>query len=90
MCNCFNDVEDKIKLRLQEQMPEGSKESTNTFDGAGWFNQALNFGSGKVEIMLKYTLVYRARKKNGEMAKNLTRLETNVKMSFCPFCGEKQ
>lgn len=29
-------------------------------------------------------------KKNGEMAKNLNRLETNVKMSFCPFCGESQ
>lgn len=90
MCNCFAEVEDKIKARLKDKMPEGSVESTNTFDGAGWRNQALNFTTGGIEVLLKYALVFRAKKKNGDMAKNLSRLETNIKMSFCPFCGEKK
>ncbi|HCK7147647.1 TPA: hypothetical protein N0X11_005048, partial [Enterobacter roggenkampii] len=56
----------------------------------GWDNQVLSLSEGKLFVMLKYKLAYRAKKKNGEMAKNLNRLETNVKMSFCPFCGESQ
>jgi len=84
------DLEGKLKARLMEKVPEGAEISENIFDGAGWFNQCLNFGNGAVEVMLKYTLVYRARKKNGDMAKNLTRAESNVRMSYCPFCGEKK
>lgn len=90
MCDCFKDIEEKMKARLMEKVPEGSHMVTSSFDGAGWFNQCLNFSSGKVEVMLKYTLVYRAQKKNKELAKNLTRLDSSVRMSYCPFCGEKQ
>lgn len=50
----------------------------------------MSLSSGKIWVMLKYRLAYKAKKKNGELAKNFTRLETNVKMSYCPFCGEKQ
>lgn len=25
-----------------------------------------------------------------KLVTNFTRLETNIKMSYCPFCGEKQ
>ncbi|HIC8353311.1 hypothetical protein [Enterobacter roggenkampii] len=89
MCNCINEVGAQIEARLKEKVPEGAEVSENTFD-TGWDNQVLSLSEGKLFVMLKYKLAYRAKKKNGEMAKNLNRLETNVKMSFCPFCGESQ
>lgn len=89
MCNCINEVGAQIEVRLKEKVPEGAEVSESTFD-AGWDNQVLSLSEGKLFVMLKYKLAYRAKKKNGEMAKNLNRLETNVKMSFCPFCGESQ
>lgn len=69
MCDCFNVLEEKMKARLMEKVPKESEVNTNPFDGAGWQNQVLNFSSGGLEVMLKYTLVFRAKKKNGEMAK---------------------
>lgn len=90
MCDCFKKVEEQVKNRLMEKVPEGSEVSDNVFDKVGWDNQCLSFTSGKLWVMLKYRLAYRLRKKNGDLAKNLTRLETNIKMSYCPFCGEKQ
>lgn len=89
MCNCINEVGAQIEERLKEKVPEGAEVSESTFD-TGWDNQILSLSEGKLFVMLKYKLAYRAKKKNGEMAKNLNRLETNVKMSFCPFCGESQ
>ncbi|ECG1392301.1 TPA_asm: hypothetical protein GNB58_004926 [Salmonella enterica subsp. houtenae serovar 45:g,z51:-] len=89
MCNCINEVGAQIETRLKEKVPEGAEVSESTFD-TGWDNQVLSLSEGKLFVMLKYKLAYRAKKKNGEMAKNLNRLETNVKMSFCPFCGESQ
>ncbi|QNR52474.1 hypothetical protein [Escherichia phage vB_EcoS_swi2] len=90
MCDCMNKMEELLKERLMERVPSGSEVSSNVFDKTGWDNQFISLSSGKVFVMLKYRLAYRARKKNGELAKNLTRLESNVKMSYCPFCGEKQ
>ncbi|MGS4314699.1 hypothetical protein [Serratia marcescens] len=89
MRNCINEVGAQIEARLKEKVPEGTEVSESTFD-TGWDNQVLSLSEGKLFVMLKYKLAYRAKKKNGEMAKNLNRLETNVKMSFCPFCGESQ
>lgn len=89
MCNCINEVGAKIEARLKEKVPEGAEVSESIFD-TGWDNQVISLSDGKMYVMLKYKLACRAKKKNGEMAKNLNRLETNVKMSFCPFCGESQ
>lgn len=89
MCNCINEVGAQIEARLKEKVPEGAEVSESTFD-TGWDNQVLSLSESKLFVMLKYKLAYRAKKKNGEMAKNLNRLEANVKMSFCPFCGESQ
>ncbi|EJA5031887.1 hypothetical protein OFY73_004877 [Salmonella enterica] len=89
MCNCINEVGAQIEAQLKEKVPEGAEVSESTFD-TGWDNQVLSLSEGKLFVVLKYKLAYRAKKKNGEMAKNLNRLETNVKMSFCPFCGESQ
>lgn len=90
MCDCMKKVGDELQKRLMEKVPVGSEVSTNLFDKFGWDNQCFGLTSGKTHVMLKYRLAYRAKKKNGELAKNFTRLETNIKMSYCPFCGEKQ
>ena len=86
----YEKVGDELQKRLMEKVPVGSEVSTNLFDKVGWDNQSFGLTSGKTHVMLKYRLAYRAKKKNGELAKNFTRLETNIKMSYCPFCGEKQ
>ncbi|UJQ43999.1 hypothetical protein vBKpnSCarvaje_0035 [Klebsiella phage vB_KpnS-Carvaje] len=90
MCECMKKLGDELQQRLMEKVPQGAEVSTNIFDKVGWDNQCLGLSSGNIYVMLKYRLAYRAPKKNGELAKNFTRLETNVKMSYCPFCGEKQ
>lgn len=90
MCNCMQTIGDELQKHLMEKVPEGSEVSNNMFDKVGWDNQCFGLSSGKIHIMLKYRLAYRAPKKNGELAKNFTRLETNLKMSYCPICGEKQ
>lgn len=90
MCDCMRKVGDELQKRLMEKVPVGSEVSTNLFDKVGWDNQCFGLTSDKIHVMLKYRLAYRAKKKNGELAKNFTRLETNIKMSYCPFCGEKQ
>lgn len=83
----MNEVESLIKDRMIPKIPEGSELNSSSFEGAGWSNQVLNFGTGQIDVMLKYTLVYRAKKKNGEMASRLSKMETSVRMSHCPFCG---
>lgn len=92
MCECMKKKKmgDQLQKHLMEKVPDGAEVSTNVFDKVGWDNQCYGLSSGKIHIMLKYRLAYRARKKNGELAKNFTRLETNLKMSYCPVCGEKQ
>lgn len=88
MCDCFEVFGEKMKQRLMEKVPEGSEVSKG-FD-TGWDNNCFSFSTGKSMVMMKYRLAYRARKKDGTPAKNLTRLESNFKMNHCPFCGEKQ
>ncbi|MFN1150246.1 hypothetical protein [Serratia liquefaciens] len=89
MCNCISDIGTKIETQLKDKVPEGAEISESLFD-TGWENQILSLSDGKSYVTLKYRLAYRAKKKNGDMAKNMNRIETNVKMSFCPFCGESQ
>ncbi|EKP1959569.1 hypothetical protein OFY84_005017, partial [Salmonella enterica] len=72
MCNCINEVGAQIEAQLKEKVPEGAEVSESTFD-TGWDNQVLSLSEGKLFVMLKYKLAYRAKKKNGEMAKNLNR-----------------
>lgn len=88
MCDCFETVGGRMKQRLMEKVPEGSEVSKG-FD-TEWENKCLSLSTGKAMVMLKYKLAYRAKKKDGSPAKNLTRMEGNVAMNYCPFCGEKQ
>lgn len=83
----MNRVAEELKAKLTLKVTEGRVISDTE---TGWDNQMLDFSAGKSRVMLNYKFAYRAKKKNGEMAKNLTRLDTVVSMSHCPFCGEKQ
>ncbi len=87
MCDCMNRVAKELNSKLELKVTEGGIISDTE---TGWDNKILDFSNGKFHVMLNYKFAYRAKKKNGEMAKNLTRLDTSVKMSHCPFCGEKQ
>lgn len=78
---------EKIKAMLAEKVSEGGEiEEYET----GWENNLFSISDSKFVSVMKYKLAYRAKKKNGEMYKNLNRLEASVRISYCPFCGEKQ
>jgi len=87
MCDCLETVGERMKQRLMEKVPEGA-EVKKGFD-TGWENTCLSLSGGGLIVMLKYKLAYRANKKDGSPAKNLTRMDGNVTMNYCPFCGEK-
>lgn len=86
MCNCMNEMGGKIKKHISQQIPAGGEIIDYETD---WDNKMLSLEDGKYYVMLNYKLAYRAKKKSGEMAKNITRLSNCVKMSYCPFCGVK-
>lgn len=87
MCNCLEEVGNKVNQHLVESAPDGAK-----FQGgldSGWQNEFLSF-SGAIGLYMRYELPYFKRKKDGSFAKNVTHNGVNVTMSYCPFCGEKQ
>lgn len=89
MCECLKIAGEKIEAELLKQIPEGAQVSKDYFD-TGWENRMLNIQKGTSFIALKYRMAYRAKKKNGEMAKNLNRLSVSIDMRYCPLCGEAQ
>lgn len=88
MCDCLKHVENAVKTRLLEKVPEGAE----VFEGfeTGWDNSVFFLSSGRTHVNMRYKMAFRAKKKNGDMAKNLTHLECSVAMAYCPFCGEKE
>jgi len=88
MCNCIETAAEKLKQHLLVKVPDGAEVSESMLD-TGWENTMFSLGDSKLHVMLKYRLAYRAKKKNGEMAKNMNRLEASLQMTFCPLCGEK-
>lgn len=87
MCDCLKIVGEKIEARLLEKVPEGAEVSRG-FD-TGWDNTVFSLFSGRSLVNLRYKLAYKAKKKNGEMSKNHSRLDCSVAMAYCPFCGEE-
>ena len=88
-CDCLDKAKDKLHEHLMVGVPEGS-ELGSRWDGCGWDNEVLMFGkNGGIAVMLKYKLAFRAKKKNGDLAKNYTRKECSLKMTYCPLCGNK-
>lgn len=88
-CNCIDQVKEKLHAHLMEGVPDGS-EIASKWDGTGWDNEVYALdGNMGIHIMLNYKLAYRPLKKNGELAKNFTRKECKLKMTYCPLCGVK-
>lgn len=88
MCDCLKHVGNAVKTRLLEKVPEGA-EVLEGFE-TGWDNSVFFLSSGRTHVNMRYKMAFRAKKKNGDMAKNLTHLESSVVMAYCPFCGEKE
>lgn len=83
-CNCFSDTLDKMRLHIREQLPEGATEFS-----VDWKGVAIIFGDDHVPVNPEIAYSYRAKRKNGIPAKNLTRKSFFVLCSYCPFCGRK-
>lgn len=88
MCNCIEEVGQKVREQILKAKPEGA-EVDESWGASGWDNQVMSLGDGKTRVMLNYKMGWYPRKKDGSRAKNANRKEVAVKMSHCPFCGEK-
>ncbi|EFH8163216.1 TPA: hypothetical protein UOR20_003913 [Escherichia coli] len=87
MCDCMEDIGNKLKQMLMAKVPEGAEiDAIET----KWENEVINLSAGKLQVNLVYKLAYRPKKKNGEFFMNRRYLEASIAMAYCPFCGEKR
>ena len=86
-CNCIPEMEEKLKKAALEQI---NPDTIHELGSSGL--KGVSFimsGKGGMVIPAQYELAYRAKKRDGSPAKNLTRKEFSIMPSFCQFCGIK-
>lgn len=85
MCNCLDDIFEKVKTKVVSGLPAHDPDSLDMM----WENCAISFShSGSVlTVPIKYS--YRKIKKDGSRAQNLSKNRVIIRASHCPFCGEK-
>ncbi|AUR83343.1 hypothetical protein NVP1033O_69 [Vibrio phage 1.033.O._10N.222.49.B8] len=88
MCNCFDEMLERVKGMATEQLKD-----TPMVEGSlkiDWKNRVFFLDRGKsAPVALYLETEYIPLKKDGTPAKNKKKLENGFKMSHCPFCGEK-
>lgn len=80
MCNCFNEVLQKIEDRLRP------KNKVLDFK-VDWKGKVFRLDGG-LGVGLYVESEYRKIKKDGTPFSNKTKSDHFVGMSFCPFCGK--
>jgi hypothetical protein len=89
MCNCIKDVSEKLDAHLRAKVKPNDVDS---FEHSGFDNECFmlnkspNIGTA---IGIPYSIGFYRKKKDGSRAQSLTKLKTNLFMSYCPMCGEK-
>lgn len=86
MCNCFNEMLEKVEVMAKEQLA-----NTPMVEGSfkiDWRDRVF-FPNGKqgAPIAIYLDSSYIPLKKNGEPMKSKKKLQNGFKMSHCPFCG---
>ncbi len=72
-CNCFNDVQEKLRVRLEDPQAE--------MNGM----LAYNAKTKQYEFYPTIAIHYRKKLKDGSLAKGRT--EIQIAYNYCPFCG---
>ncbi|MGC1098523.1 hypothetical protein WKH53_14495 [Pantoea agglomerans] len=80
---------EKVKEHILKDKPADAEVATGWGDSPMWQGEGINLTTGKTMVNLKYRVSWRIKKKDGSLAKNLTRRECSVFMEYCPFCGTK-
>ncbi|MER2492354.1 hypothetical protein [Catenovulum sediminis] len=84
-CNCFDEVLDRVKSHVQEQLPVDATE----FE-CDWQDRSIFLSAGEyAPVNPKVEYKFRKTKRNNEPAKNLTKSTVNITASHCCFCGRK-
>lgn len=83
MCNCYDEMKQKLTEHLAAKMPEGSEKLDIEIQGylfgitdAGVTHRSSNAVKGS----------YMAPKKSGGMKR--VAINSYIRASYCPFCGE--
>ena len=85
MCNCFDEYLEKVKEHTEKRIPNNATEVDHCWDNAVFILANGDFPS----VSPKVNYSFRAVKKNGEPAKNITKNEVSVRAEYCCFCGRK-
>lgn len=84
-CDCISDVELKIKSRIEQKMPDGSRSLELNFPQ---FRFGMTDRMDLVRIIsLDVKGQYQAPKKSGGMKR--VKVDTFIAATYCPFCGTK-
>lgn len=83
-CNCFDDILDRMKSRVIQEIPEAEK----TLD-INWEGHAFFFSGDYVPVNPKIVYSYQGKKKDGTPKAKRTKGETRIICSYCPFCGRE-
>ena len=84
ICNCFEEALEGAKKHLVSKLPEGATEFSADWKGGVFF-----FSGDHVPVNPAVSYEYRAVKKDGTPAKNLTKNSLTLLASHCPYCGRK-
>ena len=85
-CNCYSDIEKKLKDHAISKQPEGATEPSVELHGFQ-FVMGRNMTLQGHQAAHDVTIRYEEPKKKGGMKKTVVKMF--VAASYCPFCGQK-
>ena len=83
-CECFSKNLKMVKERVESKIPRDVSDLNVEWDNSSFF-----LGGDYSLVNPKINVSYRAKKKNGTPAKNLTRDSFSLVADFCCYCGRK-
>ena len=86
-CNCFTETLERVKSHLTEQgkVPDGATEVSFR-----WQGQTHMLSSGEyAPVNPKVEVKFRAPKKGGGHARNMTKSDISILATHCCYCGRK-
>ncbi|GAB2798892.1 hypothetical protein GCM10027040_27270 [Halomonas shantousis] len=84
-CECRSRIEEKLRAKVMEQLPEGARDFVGTLEGYA-FIMTDNMGLGMQPVM-PFKVEYEAPKKRGD-GFTKKKQTVNITANYCPFCGK--
>ena len=83
-CECRNEVEAKVRERIEATLPEGFADYHARLDSYGF---AMMGNQMTTRLMIPYQGEVMVPKKAGGMKKQ--KIKMSVAATYCPFCGKR-